>query len=114
MGVVDMRFLVTGKYIETGALLPPEHLGPLAQNVILPSLQTLAKWEQEGKIKGGVLAGERAGVFIVEADSHEALGELLASLPFWGIIKWHVTPLQSWASTVDRDRAAFQRATAPR
>lgn len=109
-----MRFFITGEYIEAGALLSPEHLAALAQNVILPSLQILAKWEQEGKIKGGVLAGERAGVFIVEAASHEEIGELLASLPFWGLIKWHVTPLQSWASTVERDRAAFLRAAAPR
>jgi hypothetical protein len=107
-----MRFLVTGEYVETGALLSPDHLGPLAQNVILPSLQMLAKWEQDGKIKGGVLAGQRAGAFIVETSSHEEVGQLLASLPFWGIIKWDVTPLQSWASTVDRDRAAFQRAAA--
>ena len=109
-----MRFLVTGDYVETGALLSPEYLGPLAQNVILPSLEMLAKWEQEGKIRGGVLAGERAGAFIVEASSHEEVGQLLASLPFWGIVKWHATPLQSWTSTVERDRAAFMRATAKR
>jgi hypothetical protein len=51
---------------------------------------------------------------MVEASSHEEVGQLLASLPFWGIVKWHVTLLQSWASTVERDRAAFQRATSPR
>jgi len=109
-----MRFFVTGDYIETGALLSPEQLAPLAQHAILPSLQMLAKWEQDGKIRGGVLAGERAGVFVVEAASHEELGALLASLPFWGLIKWHVTPLQSWASTIERDSAAMLRATPPR
>jgi hypothetical protein len=45
---------VTGEYVEIGALLSPEHLGPLAQNAILPSLHMLAKWEQEGKIRSGV------------------------------------------------------------
>ena len=105
-----MRFFVTAEYVEPGALLPPEALGPLAQHVILPSLEMLAKWEQDGKIRGGVHAGERAGAFVVDASSHDELGTLLASLPFWGLVKWHVTPLQSWSSTVERDRAAFQRA----
>ncbi len=105
-----MRFLVTAEYVEVGALLPPEAIGPLAQHVILPSLEMLAKWEQDGKIRGGVHAGERSGAFIVDAASNEEVGTLLASLPFWGLVKWDVTPLQSWASTVERDRGAFQRA----
>ena len=107
-----MRFLVTAEFVEPGALLTPEALGPLAQHVILPSLEMLAKWEQEGKIRGGVYAGQRAGAFVVDASSHEEVGTLLASLPFWGLVRWHVTPVQSWASAVERDRAAFQRAAA--
>jgi len=50
---VEDAVLVTGEYVETGALLSLEHLGPLAQNAILPSLQMFAKWEQKGKIRGG-------------------------------------------------------------
>jgi hypothetical protein len=107
-----MRFLVSAQYVEVGALLPPEAIGPLSQQVILPSLEMLAKWEQDGKIRGGVNAGARAGAFILDAASNEEVGTLLASLPFWGLVKWDVTPLQSFASTIERDRAAFERAAA--
>lgn len=105
-----MRFLVTAAFIDSGALLPPEVLGSLAEHAILPSLEMLAKWEKEGKIQGGVYAGQRAGAFVVDASSNEEVGTLLASLPFWGLVNWHVTPLQSWASALERDRAGFQRA----
>jgi hypothetical protein len=34
---------------------------------------------------------------------------LRSSLPFWGLVKWQVTPLQSFASAVARDRAGTDR-----
>jgi hypothetical protein len=107
-----MKFLVIGHYIDPGPMLPPDQLGPLAQHVILPSLEMLADWEKDGKITGGIFAGQRAGAFVIDSPSHEALGDLLASLPFWGVVKWDVTPLQSVRSAVKRDRVAFKRATA--
>jgi len=47
---VEDAVLVTGEYVETGALLSLEHLGLLAQNAILPSLQMLAKWDRRGRL----------------------------------------------------------------
>lgn len=107
-----MKYLVTGQFVEPGPLLPPEQLGPLFAGVILPSLEMMATWEEEGRISGGIYAGQREGVLLVEADSNEDVGELLASLPFWGLVKWDVIPLQSYRSAHDRDRGAMERAMA--
>ena len=111
-----MRFLVKGEWVETGAVLPAEQFAPLIEHVVLPSLEQWDQWEQQGKSRGGVLAGQRAGVFLLEAESAEEVGQLLTSLPFWGYIKWDVIPLQSVRSTIERERgvvAAMRGATQP-
>lgn len=103
-----MLYLVTGEFVEVGAMLPPEQLAGIIEQAALPSLEMLAQWEEEGKGKGGVFAGERTGVFVLEAASSEEVGQLLASLPFWGLLKWHVRPLQSFRSALERDRAVVE------
>ena len=60
-----MRFLVKGEWVETGAVLPAEQFAPLIEHVVLPSLEQWDQWEQQGKSTGGVLAGQRAGVFLI-------------------------------------------------
>jgi len=104
-----MQFLVTGEWVEVGALLSPAQMVPVMDGVVLPSLEMFVQWEREGRIRGGILAGQRAGAFVLEAASAEEAGDLLSSLPFWGLVKWQVTALQSFASTVTRDRAATER-----
>lgn len=104
-----MQFLVTGEWVEVGALLPPAQMVPIMDGLVLPSLEMFAQWEREGRIRGGILAGQRAGTFVLEAASAEEAGDLLSSLPFWGLVKWEVTVLQSFASAVARDRAATER-----
>jgi|GEM_PF-6033223 hypothetical protein len=37
----------------------------------------------DDKKMGGVFAGQRRGVVIIDASSHEELGKTLAGLPFW-------------------------------
>ncbi|HZU07013.1 MAG TPA: muconolactone Delta-isomerase family protein [Chloroflexota bacterium] len=105
-----MRFLVTGEWVEVGALLSPEQTIGVLEDVVHPSLELLARWEQEGRIRGGIQTGQRAGSFIVDAASAEELGEMLASLPFWGMVKWQVVSLQSFQSTVERERGVALRA----
>ena len=105
-----MLFLVTGKYTEPGALLPPEQVVPFVKERVIPSLAMWAKWEEQGKIKaGGVLAGQREGVFILEANSGEELGEVLTSLPFWHDLTWDIKPLQSMRSAAERERRLVQQ-----
>jgi hypothetical protein len=106
------QFLVTARYTEPGPLLPPDAVVQMIESVIIPSLQQLADWEHNGAISGGVFAGERAGSFVLNAGSSEEAGALLAGLPFWGVLTWDVKPLQSFASTVARERAVVERISA--
>jgi hypothetical protein len=43
-------------------------------------------------------------VFIAEAASNEELDRLLRSIPAWGVLKWKVTPLQSFAGRATQER----------
>jgi hypothetical protein len=104
-----MLFLVTGEFIEPGALLPPDQVVSMLEQQILSSIEILVRWEQEGRIRGGVFAGERAGAWVMEAVSSEEIGQQLATLPFWGLVKWHVRPLQTFRSTADRERQVAEQ-----
>jgi muconolactone delta-isomerase len=91
-----MQYLVVSEPIEMG-VLPPQQMAQLVEQKILPSLEVLIKKEAEGKIlAGGAISGARAGASIVEAASNEEVGDLLTSLPFWGMFNWTVTPLESY------------------
>jgi hypothetical protein len=103
------RYLVVGEMVEGGPSFPPEGLAKLVEQVIRPSLEMLIKWEEQGKVKGGIVAGVRKGVFIMEAASAEEIGDMLRSLPFWGLLTWEVTPLQSVQSAIDQDRKVIEK-----
>ena len=77
--------------------LSSEEMAQLLENVVIPSLDQLAKWEKEGKVTGGLPVGQRAFVFIVEASSNEELDQMLRSLPILGGMEWKVIPLQSFS-----------------
>jgi hypothetical protein len=90
-----MKYLVKGSAGPVS--LSSGDMAQLLENVVLPSLDQLAKWEKEGKITGGLPVGQRAFVFIVEASSNEEVDQLLRSLPIWGGMEWKVIPLQSFS-----------------
>jgi len=80
-----MAYLVKGS---SGPVsLSPGEMAQLLENVVIPSLDQLAKLEKEGKVTGGLPVGERAVVFVVEASSNEELDQMLRSLPIWGGMK---------------------------
>ncbi len=98
-------YMVSGEFIDPGPMLQPQQLAPMLEKMILPSLEIIAKWEEEGKILGGGLPmGDRAGVFIIKAGSNTEVDNLLQSLPFWGLLKWKVTPLVSYKDRVIQTR----------
>ena len=103
-----MLYLVkTDSYPGFGPQVPPEQIVPLAQQEVIPTMEALVKLRQEGKIlAGGVPAGDRAHIFIVDAASNDEVTELIQSLPLWGRHVWDVTPLESW-----EHHAAFIRQT---
>ncbi|MGA2462364.1 MAG: muconolactone Delta-isomerase family protein [Candidatus Bathyarchaeia archaeon] len=102
-----MSYLVTGEFIENS--VPPEAFPQVWETVIRPSLESLAKMGDDKKLTGGIFAGQRAGAFVIEVQSNEELDTTLGSLPFWGLIKWNVTPLQTIRGAIERDRKAVER-----
>jgi hypothetical protein len=97
-----MLFLVLGENIDAGYLIPPDQVVPIIENAVVTSFQIAAQWEQEGRLKGGTFPGERAGGFVIEAASFEELDSLMNQLPFFGLVKWQVRPLMSFATTVQQ------------
>jgi hypothetical protein len=86
-------------------MMPPQQLAQMIEKLVLPSFEALAKLEEQKKVlAGGLVAGARAGAFIVDVASNTELNQLLQELPFWGIVKWTSTPLQTF-----RDRAADEK-----
>jgi muconolactone delta-isomerase len=104
-----MKFLVTGVWVELGAAMGPEQLLPVLEQAVIPSLEMLRSWEEQRKLVGGVIAGERETAFVLDAASSDEVGQLLTSLPFWGMMKWSVRPLQSMQAAVGRERALLER-----
>jgi hypothetical protein len=106
-----MQYYVTGEFIEANtAGKPIEVVFPWVEMVIHPSLDALDKMVKDGKATGGASAGARVLHMILDASSGEEVGKMLRSLPAWGVMRWSVTPLQSFRSAIDQDKAGFEKA----
>ncbi|MCI0636602.1 MAG: hypothetical protein L0206_22185 [Actinobacteria bacterium] len=99
-----MRYLVKAEYVDPGPLLPQPQGLQLVEETILPSLEALGRLDREGKITGGLFVGGRGGAFVLEAASNEEAHEVLGDLPFWGVCRWEVTPLEAWHHRVEYSR----------
>jgi hypothetical protein len=98
-----VRYLVHAS--EGPGFASPEEAVRVLEKVILPSFDALIKLEEGKKIlAGGLLVGDRAFVFILEASSNEEVDQLLRALPMWGALKWQVTPLQTFAGRATQER----------
>lgn len=93
-----MMFLVLGEYIDPGALIPPDQALNVVEQAVVPGFQMFAQLAEQGKLKGGVYPGERAGGFIIDVDSYEELDSIMNHTPFFGLVKWTVKPLMSYQS----------------
>ncbi|MBI2903342.1 MAG: hypothetical protein HYY12_07125 [Candidatus Methylomirabilis oxyfera] len=103
-----MKYLVSGS--EGPGFATPEEAVDILEEVVLPTFDALMKLEARKKIAaGGLPVGDRAFVFIAEAASNEELDRLLRSLPAWGVLDWHVTPLQSFAGRAAQERDVVKR-----
>ncbi len=104
-----MRFLVTIDGSDVGVGLPPERLIQVQDQMVIPGVEKLAQWEQDGRIHGGGYTAARGAVFIVEADSIEEVDQLVTGLPHWGLVKVDVKPLISMNYMFERIHAMRQR-----
>lgn len=103
-------FLVTAEYIDPGSLLPPAQVAEIIGGLVIPSFEAMAKLQDQKKIlAGGIVAGERAGAFIIDAASHGDLSKTLQELPFWGLVKWTSRPLQPFRERAAEDAKVVER-----
>ena len=102
-----MKYLVIGD--EGPGFASPEEAVAVLEKEILPTFATLIKLEAEKKISaGGLPVADRAFVFILEASSNEEADQLLRSIPAWGVLKWKVTPLQSFEGRAIQERNVLE------
>ena len=105
-----MQYLVTMDFVDPGPLLPIQQYVGMMRQAVLPGHKALINLKSEGKIlAGGYPVGERAIAFIVEADSPKELDSLLMEIPFWGINKTKVTPLQDLEDRRDQDQQVAEQ-----
>lgn len=83
----------------------PDEVIAVLENGILPTFAALADLQKRGKIvAGGLPAGSRTLILIMEAESHDEVDRLLRDLPAWGVFSWTVKPLQSLGGRADMER----------
>lgn len=58
-----------------------------------------------GQRQGGVPAGQKRHVFIVDAESNDEVTELVQSIPLWMAHKWEITPMESWTYHLEKVRS---------
>jgi hypothetical protein len=103
-----MMYLVHGSMGPTSPV--NEDMIDLLEHFVLPGFEALKRLESESRIvAGGVPVSERAVVFIVDAQSNEELDQILRGLPFWSILEWQVTALQSFDGRAFHERKILQQ-----
>lgn len=101
-----MRYLVIAS--EGPGFATPEETVQVLEKAIVPTFDALLKLEADKQIiAGGLPVGERKLVFILEAPSNEKADEILRDIPVWGVLKWQVTPLQSFEGRADKERSVL-------
>jgi hypothetical protein len=104
-----MKYLVIGELIDPGPMMTPQQVVQMGENLINPGLDVLTKWEADKRIMGGIYVGDRKAVFIMEAESNDDVDRMIQALPFWGINKWTVSPLQSFAARAEENKMRFEK-----
>jgi hypothetical protein len=103
-----MKYLVSGS--DGPGFATPEEALQLLETVVVPSLDTMNKLQAEKRIRaGGLKVGERAFVFVAEAESNEKLDRMLREIPFWGLVRWQVTPLEGFDTRAAEERVMMSR-----
>lgn len=103
-----MKYLVSGSH-GPGFATPKDAL-ELLENLVLPTLDAMNKLQKEKRIlAGGLEVGARSFVFVAEAESNEKLDRMLREIPLWGMITWQVTPLESFETRAEEERAMVAR-----
>ena len=104
--LMDMLYLVEFEATQAGAPTSREQTIELLDKLLIPTLESLGK---DGKVRaGGIIAGARAGAFVVGANSKDEVTDLVRALPAWDIMQWKVTPLETFAHRADLEKKVVQ------
>ncbi len=107
-GRKTMRYFVKAEYVELGASLSPKEIVTLVENLVIPSLKAMDRLESEKILVSGIVSGVRTYLFIIDVESNNELTRLLHSLPFWGILKWDVMPLDRPKDRIEIDKQLLE------
>ncbi len=106
-----MQYLVSAA--EGPGFASPQEVLRTLEDMVLPLFEALRRLETGHRIlAGGIPVGDRALVFIVEAASHDEVDRLVRNLPMWGLFKWDVMPLQTFAGRAAQEREYVKKLTA--
>lgn len=91
----EQAFLVTLEGENPDPLAAPEEVASFLERVVA-GCNGLAALQKEGKLTGGLVAGEKKVAFIVKAKSNEEVSQMLINSPFWGFTAATVMPLENF------------------
>ena len=95
-----MLFLVTAEDVRLDPFASDEIRAKLLQEKVLPGLKKLAELEQQGVVRGGLIAGTRDGAFVLEAEGPDEVDRILLRLSLWHTMDWKIVPLQRLADRI--------------
>jgi len=100
-----MLFFVKASLEEQPPMPRDQYLGMVAS-----TWQVIKQLEGNGKvISGGAFVGQRAGCVIVDAESNEALSDILNRLPLSAYLTWEVVPLIGAERALESAKWALQQ-----
>jgi len=92
-----MQYLVRMDIADSGRAKSPQEGLTFIEQLVLPTLERCKALAAEGKIvAGGPVAGTIGLALVIEAESIQALDDLLEDLPLWPRMKTVVTPLTTF------------------
>ena len=95
-------YLVEFVATDAGSFDSPEAAADMLEGAIIPSLEALAN--DPRVLAGGLPLAARAGVCIVRAGSHDEVTAMFRALPGWPLMRWDVTPLESFQARADMEK----------
>ncbi|WP_400208707.1 hypothetical protein [Candidatus Methanomassiliicoccus intestinalis] len=98
------QYLVMFKLREDSYGGSEEEAAFMLADQIIPSLERLAEIENDHKVLGGFIEGQRSGAFIFSVEDYAEIDKTLSLLPIMNVYDVDVAPLQTITSALERDR----------
>jgi muconolactone delta-isomerase len=97
-------YLVTMNLTRSDPLLPVDQLTQFVRDAILPSVESLARLQAQGKVvSGGYPIGRPAIVLLIDAHSEQELHGILKSLPLWEQVEAEITQMQGFKELMNSE-----------